>query len=166
MIAPDYHWGCDVGGRGVAVAMVSDDAPDVTKTLSVTAPPGARRLALLHDHVRALVRGWADDYPPLTVWVEAPTGRFHNPALDHATGVVLAAMWGALHNLYLHPVPVGPIPVGVWKDLAVGNGAAKKDDVMAWAVQRGYTGGLQDVADALGIAVAGAAYHTFGTEPA
>jgi len=83
------------------------------------------------------------------------SGRFPNPHLVSAYGVIQAALYGALSDTYKHPVSVVPITSGSWKKAAVGAGAAGKPEVLEWAQANGYEGNHQDSADAWAIARAG-----------
>ncbi len=158
----EWVWGVDVHARKIAVAFVAPDGHEV-RSLIVDQGLliGSRLLATLWAEVRELAAVWADSYPPLTVWVERPTGGYPNPPLDHAVGVTLAALYAALEHLYLHPVPVNLIPIGVWKKLAVGHGNASKQQTLNWAREHGYQGFDCDEADAFAIATAGSQYATF-----
>lgn len=153
----EWTWGIDVGASKIALAAVRPGEPAWVQALHVGAPPGARRLALLTEHVRELVRTFALVRPPLTVWVERPVGPMPVPSLDHAVGVVLAAVYAELDALFPHPTMVELIGTGEWKRGCGLPGNARKPAVMAWARSIGYAGADQDCADALGIATAGAA---------
>lgn len=96
------------------------------------------------------------------VFIERPFGRFAKQALDQACGVLQVAVLHALREKFPHPVSCFELPVGTWKLEALGNGAAKKVDVAAWAERVSPPQGdpsyplAQDECDALAIAAAGA----------
>jgi Holliday junction resolvasome RuvABC endonuclease subunit len=115
--------------------------------------------ARLWKAVEALVpffTGLRNTAPPALVVVEQPfAGGRHVPHESlHMLGVVLATLWGSL-GMSAEVMMLSPT---VWKSRALGKGRgfAKKPEIMQWAREAcGYTGSLEDEADALGIATAG-----------
>lgn len=126
---------------------------------------GAARLLNLY----AAIHDWAALSAPddlLAVFIERPTGRFADPALTQANGVIQVAVLHGLNEQFPHPVSCFEISPGTWKLQAIGSGRAKKDDVAQWAMEnldpattKDFT---QDEADALAIACAG--YKLLSTE--
>lgn len=116
---------------------------------------GAERLLNLY----AQIHDWAALSAPddlLAVFIERPTGRFADPALTQANGVIQVAVLHGLNEQFPHPVSCFEISPGTWKKEALGSGRAKKDDVAVWAADRIVDRDLtQDEADALAIACAG-----------
>lgn len=152
------HWGMDVSTRRLAVAIVDADGWEDVDTLEYgKTEPGAQRLSRIFHTTAAYVGRLAVDHPPVCVWVEQPTGRHPAPTLVHAVGVVMAATYSALSELYPFPVSVLGIGVSEWKAVTVGRGNASKQDIAAWAAGIGYDGTSQDEADAIGIALGGLA---------
>lgn len=150
---PDHWvWGIDLSTTAVDLVVVNAageyqhiaSIPRATQTLP-------ERLAAQLEQTEQFARAMAGHYPPLTVYVELPTGLHPNPPLMMACGVVLTALERALQD---QPFPVGihHIPVSSWKQAAVGNGNANKGTILTWASGLGYTGERQDGADALGVA--------------
>jgi hypothetical protein len=141
-------WGVDCSSKRVAVAV--DGAPPRTWVKSFTYyEETGLRLGAIYAETVGLAREVAREtgLPDLVV-VEQPTGKTPAPVLMYATGVEIAA-------LATLGVSVRLIAVMTWKQRAVGHGHAKKPQIMEWARRRGYTGRLEDEADALGIAVGG-----------
>lgn len=121
---------------------------------------GSQRLLALYAAVHDFAQLNAPDDLE-AVFIERPFGRFAKQALDQACGVLQVAVLHALRERFPHPVSCFELPVGTWKREAVGNGAAKKHDVMEWAEAIIPPGDptyplTQDEADALGVAAAGA----------
>jgi Holliday junction resolvasome RuvABC endonuclease subunit len=152
----DFVWGVDVALSRLAVAFADTASSSIEVTTLVTATDereGAR-LGLLDRQLRIAARQWAGTWRPTVVWVEQPSGRFRNPQLVYATGVVQAALYEALG------CPVWTIPSGRWKKATVGVGNATKPQVRAWVDRRGVDVDGQDEADAVAIACAGRAMLT------
>lgn len=102
-------------------------------------------------NLRTIARRWLASIAEEGAWccvVERPSTVHGGASLFASYGVLIEAARSSL------ACPVIVLGTGEWKRHACGNGAAKKPDVMAMAVGLGYEGGLQDVADALGCAVA------------
>ena len=123
---------------------------------------GAARLARLYFQTAT----WMLEHCPGdldAVFIERPVGRFPKRALDHACGVIQAAVVRTAEELFDHPVSVFEVSPGAWKKTIGLGGAAKKPDVAEWAVdawqekEPGVRSFTQDEADALAIAAAGAA---------
>ena len=111
-----------------------------------------------------------DDYGmPAAIYLEQPfagsdkpnpkTGKVHRPPVVSYYYVALVLC--ALGHLFAEP-EVQMIGATSWKAraLGTGHGFADKDEIMRWAQSIGYTGKLQDEADAIGIATAGAVILT------
>jgi Holliday junction resolvasome RuvABC endonuclease subunit len=123
---------------------------------------GAPRLRDLYLNTVA----WAEQEVPDdldAVFIERPVGKFPKRALDHACGVIQAAMLAALDDRFLHLPSVFELSPGEWKKAIGLGGNAKKPDVYQWAVPRWEKPDVpagpftQDEADALAIACAGSA---------
>lgn len=124
---------------------------------------GSERLMALSDAVGNWTR---DNYPDdlLAIFIERPTGRFPNPSLAQANGVIQVSMLSACEYLFDYPVSCWEMSPGEWKRRAIGKGNAKKLEVAEWAIRtwdahptyphqtHEFT---QDEADALAIAYAG-----------
>lgn len=150
-------WGVDPSTLRVAVGVVKPytAAGDrlVWDTLSLEQRDrGARRLRWAHRELVPWFGVWADEHPPQFVLVEQPFGKHVHPESYFMVGVVLAAVAEAVGDR----VPVGTCSPPEWKKLALGagRGGADKEQVLVWARAAGYTGGLQDEADAVAIATA------------
>lgn len=168
---PGPVWGLDPSTLRLAVGVVNAHGPGELQlgfhTTSYSTAGGMdRKLAaalrsLLHDltDVRNLYGR------PMAVYLEQPFAGGDKP--DKKTGKILrphphsyyfvAVVLCALGHLFTD-VPVEMIDPGTWKAKAMGagKGHAQKPEIMAWAQSIGYTGTLQDEADAIGIATAGA----------
>lgn len=148
-------WGVDPSTLRVAVAAVrpwkEGQAPVTWATLSLQQlDRGARRLRMAHDELASWFAHWVECYPPGFVLVEQPFGRNVHPQSYFMVGVVLAALASVVNC----PVDVCSPPE--WKKLGLGagRGGAEKFEILDWARDAGYTGSLQDEADAVGIATA------------
>ncbi len=151
-------WGVDGSSKRVSIAM--DGLPPMWRTKSFSRPPvGAlepHHLAIIYAETLELARGLAADVGlPELIVIEQPTGAHPSLPLVYAVGCSIAAL-GALG------VRMEFIPVSSWKSRSVGHGFAKKPQILEWARRRGYTGRLEDEADALGIAVGGASLFGVG----
>jgi Holliday junction resolvasome RuvABC endonuclease subunit len=162
-LQPEWVWGVDVAAGRADVALVHRDGGYHLLEVSVDGK-GAARLAALYHHTRELARSAGVTFPPLIVYVERPTGQHRNPPLDHAAGVIQAALYEGLSTIYPHPVSVELVAVSDWKGKVIGNGNAGKGTVAAWALQRGHRGS-QDAADALAIAACAALECGHGPGP-
>jgi hypothetical protein len=132
----------------------------VHDSLSVKLAAWAGRIG---RHVETLRGDWG--YPALVV-VEQPfsTGHKTEPVSYYAIAALLVAL-----GLRVPEAEVVFMPPQTWKLKATGSGyapgtpkgtpsrirqAAEKARLMAWAIEAGYTGSLQDEADVVGIATA------------
>jgi Holliday junction resolvasome RuvABC endonuclease subunit len=135
----------------VAFADLDSAAVEVVSLITRTEERDGARLGLLDRQLRIAARQWAGRFPPACVWVEQPSGRFVQPQLSYAVGVIQAALFETL------ACPVWTIPSGAWKKRTVGVGNATKPQVRAWVDRLGVEVGSQDEADAVAIACAGRA---------
>jgi len=153
--ADGWVWGVDPSTKRVVVVAVKGTQWAWVET---NIPPLMRgqshpdRLPWVRDKTMIAATSMLLEHPPKLIVVEQPSGHFQNPPLLYTVGVVL---------LGLRDVSNAPIltePPSHWKKrtLGKGKGNAKKPEIMAWAKECGYKGVTQDVADALGIAVANA----------
>jgi Holliday junction resolvasome RuvABC endonuclease subunit len=154
-----YVWAVDPGIAVQAVAFADVDTPavEVRTLITRTTEREGARLGLLDRQLRIAARQWAGTFPPEVVWVEQPSGRFRNPQLSYAVGVIQAALFEALG------VPVWSIPSSAWKRRTVGVGNATKPQVRAWVDRLGVDVDSQDEADAVAIACAGRAMMLSGS---
>jgi Holliday junction resolvasome RuvABC endonuclease subunit len=149
-------WGIDPSTKRISVGLVLPDHRMRVHTLSMPTGHFARRLAQGHQELVRWLPQLALHYgEPALVLVEEPMGKTMSqvhPSSQRAVGVLLAALaWSLPRSDINLCVP------GTWKARSVGHGRASKDDVMGWAIAAcGYSGSLQDEADALGIAWAAA----------
>lgn len=146
-----WAYGVDVSTRRIAIGMYS--AGGGYRWASTEVPAGlvgAERLCVIRDLTIDLAEDMAgDDNPPTAVVVEdVNVGAATNAPLSQAVAVVSEALFS------FFGCPVLELPIGTWKADSIGNGAAKKPEVMAHAVSLGYTGDCQDEADAVCIAQA------------
>jgi hypothetical protein len=162
---PDAVWGVDPSTLRVATGLLSPSTAGPRVDWAVCSLPKSpdparwfyNAYATLARHYLDLV---AEHGAPLLVFVEEPFGgggskgqkRTVHPSSNRMLGVVFAALGRAI-GLEGEVGMVGP---SSWKLAALGkgHGHAQKDEIMAWAQAAGYTGSLQDEADAIGIATA------------
>lgn len=163
-LTPEWVWGVDVAAQRLDLAFVHQDGAFQTNAVDVTALRGSARLARLFHSTRSFAESAARHFPPLIVYVERPTGRHPNPALDHAAGVAQAAIYDGLSAVYSFPVDVQLVAVKDWRKIVLGNGNATKDDALAWARPLGYQGD-HNGAEALGVAACAAIECNFGPGP-
>lgn len=151
-----YVWGIDGKSSKVAIGWDGPERGATSKVFKGKLHHG-ERLAAIYLEARFEASVLARVRPPVHVFYEEVVLYSQRPApiLYEACGVIAAAVFEALRCVHRFPVPVVPIPTADWKKRAVGNGAAKKHAVMAWAQRDGYAGADQDEADAWCIAVAG-----------
>lgn len=151
--AVSCFFGLDVSTHRVSLGVVRGDEL-AWRTCSLDrADSGVRRLAGAHRDLWPFLSGAVREYRPVQVGVEQPMGAkmaMVHPQSMYMVGIVLAVLGGVLEP----SVPVVMLPPPRWKRFAVGHGAADKERVRLWARRSGYTGLLQDEADALGVAVA------------
>jgi hypothetical protein len=157
-------WGVDPSTVRVSIAWT--DGGDRRRVLTKSFDTDWRSIGARMDSAYAGADGLAWDvlrlgytYPSL-VLVEQPFGRHVDPVSQHAVGAVLAA----LSRVVTCRVPVELVPVPTWKKQAWGDapdeikaGLWKRSEESKQALMRlarwdGYTGRLQDEADAWGIA--------------
>ena len=162
-----YHYGVDPGTTRVAIAIVGPHGLMSAFTVPIFKAEGGKRLGLIYSGVYEAAFNVALRYPCGLAWVEQPSGKFDNPALSYATGVIQAAMHNALDCV------VETVPSNTWKLGATGFGGHRKTvphhsvagkrqpvsfdeyGVAKWAVsEMGYTGRSLDEVDAIGVAAA------------
>jgi hypothetical protein len=156
-------WGIDASTVRVSIAAVLPIEPDDDysriewDTLSL--PSGARsvawRFAAAHAELLPWIERMAVDRPPMAVLLEEPFGsgkRTVHPSSNRMLGVLLAVLGTVLGER----VQVDLLGPQSWKRLALGEGRghAGKGEVLRWAQCAGYTGVLEDEADAIGVATA------------
>jgi Holliday junction resolvasome RuvABC endonuclease subunit len=144
--------GCDPATTLIALA---DDEGHTASAPIAQLDRGSARLQDAYTATLKLASSFLDGRIPDVCFIEQPAGIVH-PALWQAFGTIRAALWGAMADLDNHPVSVLPIMPSEWKATTLTNGSATKDQILAWAIDHGYRGQIQDEADAYGIAVAGA----------
>lgn len=161
---PGPVWGFDLSTVRVSLGMIGPGAPE-WNTLSL--PKGSNLWTRQAEAVREL-QHWLRIYafaPPVLAGFEAPLAGGHTPLPSfYLVGAFLAA-WGAVFPM----VELVAFSPGEWKLKATGLGygrfpketpkAAKrkleKQRLVDWARECcGYVGGLDDEADALGVATA------------
>ncbi|HEY5708596.1 MAG TPA: hypothetical protein VIS51_04310 [Solirubrobacterales bacterium] len=149
-------WGVDVGLKHIACVAIGDRGT-VPWQIDLKYPSTFRlpdKLALMHIQ---LLTWWPELWAtvsPDMVWVEQPAGRFTNPSLYAAWGIVQASLREGLAPLTNYPTPILPIVPSEWKKIAIGRGDANKEAIMAWAREEGFQHASGDVIDAYGIATA------------
>lgn len=171
---PGPVWGLDPSTVRLSVGIVDAHGPEdlllLWHTVSYSTAGGMdRRLAAaLGELLRELTELRNRYGKPMAVFLEEPFGGSDNPGKGgkiikphphsfYFVAVVLCAL-GHLFS----DVPVTMIAPTTWKAKAMGqgHGHAKKPEIMEWAHAVGYTGALEDEADAIGIATAGAVILT------
>lgn len=151
-----WVWGVDVSTKRVAIAAVPGDDTDAATTV-VEFPAAVRScgkgdtgdLYGVYTLVRLAAVRFSWDYPPTAIIVEKPAGKVVTPVLWLTVGATITALQ------HFPGLLVTTLPVGTWKRWSVGRGDASKADVAAWALETFGHEDDQDVADALGVAVAG-----------
>lgn len=142
-----WHIGIDPGSRSIGLAAINDDGELRHQAYHVGGEV-PDRLVRIRRYVRRWVQALADE----GVWnvvIEQPGTRFGGAVLLGSFGVILEATRSVLPRTVVHELTSAS-----WKRIALGDGAAKKPDVMKRARELGYTGSWQDVADAVCIAEA------------
>lgn len=129
-------------------------------------------LAALHEHGTLTHQALhaTGDLPDRLVWLRQEIRRWLTPIADQGVMCAIVENPGIVsrqrgyeaklagYGVCLEAArsmlacPVLDLRSGEWKSHVLASGAAKKDDVMAGARLLGYTGGSQDVADAVCIA--------------
>lgn len=168
---PGVVWGLDPStlrlSAGVIVPEPSTGAYVHWQTCSYSQAGGMeRRLASALGSLLPFLTDLRNECgTPMAVYLEQPFAGGDKP--DKKTGKVLrphphsyyfvGVVLCALGHLFAD-VPVTMIDPATWKAQAMGKGRghAKKEEILAWAQGVGYTGLLQDEADAIAIATAGA----------
>jgi Holliday junction resolvasome RuvABC endonuclease subunit len=150
-----YVWGVDVATGHLAFGFADADAERrfptrvATLTMATTAREG-ERLAFIAKVLRRQSYMLARRFEPRVIFVEQPSGHFHNLQLCYVTGVVQATLAEAL------PCPVWTVPSSRWKRATIGPGNASKDDVRRWVHENSQAMiESQDECDAYAIAEAG-----------
>lgn len=144
-------WGFDVSTRRISMGVLSPAGSVAVRTLSIEQDVPHRRLG----HALREVIPWlrVPDAPAL-VGVEQPFGASMSrvdPQSFYMVGIVLAAI-GVVAPA---ATEVLMLPPQSWKARSVGHGRAKKYEIMEWAQrEHGYTGSLEDEADAIGVTIA------------
>lgn len=122
---------------------------------------GAERLYALHHQVRDSLLDRPDVLGEIeAVFIERPLGRWPNPALMQAAGVIQAGVLEALNEVHPYRPTVFELGTSEWKKACGLRGNATKSEVMEWAAEQWtprpqYPERSQDEADALAIACAG-----------
>lgn len=148
-----FVWGIDPGGRAAHTAVINTRTGQYQTNSVQWGTKGVnfgRHLMDCHAHVSTFTAALAEAFPPVFVVMEQPTGRFPNPRLMMATGVIAATVGTVL------ALPVNLIAVASWRKAIGVGGGASKEQVVAWARERGWGTDVVDQAEALGVAVAGA----------
>ena len=144
-------WGFDVSTRRISMGVLSPAGSVAVRTLSIEQDVPHRRLG----HALREVIPWlrVPDAPAL-VGVEQPFGASMSrvdPQSFYMVGIVLAAI-GVVAPA---ATEVLMLPPQSWKSRSVGHGRASKLEVLEWAKrEHGYTGSLEDEADAIGVTIA------------
>lgn len=149
MIVPrDYVWSVDVAMTKLAFgfAALGWESVEVECLYTGDEHRDGRRLGLIDRQVRIYADQVRCVFPPVTVFVEQPSGKFIKPPLYYAVGVVQAALFETLD------VEVITITSGEWKKATVGVGNATKAQVGAWVRKHDPDIFDQDQADAYAIA--------------
>lgn len=162
-------WGVDPGTLRVSIAWrdAAGENTGATTRSFPRFPDGGERLIHIHRETRQLAYDLTaaayGETPaagrPGFVWVELPAGK-PNPQLAYAVGVIQAAVYSGIHAAIGRSVTVEDVPSSTWKKTATGRGDAGskrrggKAEIVQWARENGWTGTVEDEADAWGIALA------------
>jgi hypothetical protein len=172
LLLPGPVWGLDPSTLRLAAGVVAPWDPlgegnrTFWRTCSYSTAGGMERK--LASALRELLPFFTDlrnAYgQPIAIYLEEPFGGSDKPGKGgkiikphpHSFYFV-AVVLCALGHIFAD-VPVTMIGPPSWKAKALGegHGFAKKPEILAWAQSIGYTGLIEDEADALGIATAGA----------
>jgi hypothetical protein len=132
-----WRWGVDTGARRVAIAA---HRKGVRHTLLIEDHfgPGAisADLSRLRNELYPAVLELAHRAPPVLVCIEQPSGRYPNPQLLAAWGVILETLHSGLRDHYGNPVMILPVPPGKWKKATLDNGATNTATYLAAAKLR------------------------------
>lgn len=166
-------WGVDPSSKYIAVAVLQPAEPGDLNlkwgTIALSQSPHragrfsdalAQQLEFF-DHIRSIAGG----YDPDVIYIEepfVPRDRREVPTHLLAYGVTLAALGRIVGQPRI--VEIGPAS---WKakSMGQGHGHAEKPEIMRWAQSIGYTGLIQDEADAIAIATAGAVFEAARARP-
>lgn len=148
-------WGLDPSTLRVALGVISPAPEGVSVTWDVLSLPrltGTWRLTSALWELKRWFKTHAEITMPCRVMLEQPFGKHVHPISYQILTVVLLAAAGATG------CDVELVAPPKWKKLALGDGhgGAPKHEILHWARCVGYTGLLEDEADAIGIATAGA----------
>ena len=148
----DYYLGVDYGIRRVAFALI-DESNHIVVLEDLVLQKDARdvELDVMTRFVLDRVHTWTWDI--VSCVIESP---ILGGSLNASTAVQMGITAGALSvTLNQHNVRNIFVPSARWKKEVVGKGNAKKEEVMAWAVERwpDQEFKTQDQADALAMAV-------------
>jgi hypothetical protein len=173
---PGAVWGMDPSTKRLSVAAVLPwDPAGEGNRLAIETFSYSQAGAMQHRlaaALRTLLHGITDlrrrTGDPVAIYLEEPFGGSDKPGPGgkiikphpnsfYFLGVVLNALGHCFAE-----VPVTLLAPTTWKAKAIGqgHGFAKKPEIMAWAHSVGYEGNLEDEADALGVATAGAVILT------
>lgn len=150
-----YVWGIDVSTQYIAIGIVGQDRAQANRVKLEKLEHPAERLHMARRRILSFTKALASHFPPALVYVERPTGhRDRTPLiLVQMAAVAQCAVYDALADHFVQPVPVREVAVASWKKRSVGFGNASKDQVMAWCREQfGYRGSSQDEADSMAIA--------------
>lgn len=132
-----WRWGVDTGARRVAIACHRNG---VRHTASVREFDSKRQLsadlAFLRKCVLEVVAELAPKAPPIIVCVEQPSGRWRNPPLTAAYGVILEGLHAGLREHFGHPPMILSVPPSQWKSECLANGNANTASYLAAAKLR------------------------------
>jgi Holliday junction resolvasome RuvABC endonuclease subunit len=137
--------GAAASGRRLAVRQVDVSGAATADTL--------RRLRLFTYECALELMA---DCPPVCVYIEQPSGRFHNLSLVYATGVIMEAISAAADRIYPYDLSITVIPRTEWCKEILNNALAPKEDVDQWLRRdMGFVTPNLDQAEACAIAIAG-----------
>lgn len=146
-------WGIDVSTSFVDIAFVFEDGQWQTNRCCLdkdTKRDPVEHLAVIDERWRQFAEAMVGHFPPVFVFVERPTGRFPQPQLVMAAGVIACGASAVTR------VPVDWVAVASWKKACGLGGNARKEHVFEWARSLGlWSYAPQDAADALGVAAYG-----------
>jgi len=161
-----FVWGVDLSTKSISMGWVTIDGDrrgvksyDLAKKAT-----GAQRLCDSRPLIIAAAHDLAVTAPPIAVGVEQPFGRFKKPTLQYMAGVVQAAIYEALVELWGRPALIYDINGTDWKGMVKDDGFAtranfgkpdpkKGEDpedypALLWAREHGYEGSNDNEADA------------------
>jgi hypothetical protein len=167
-----FCWGVDGSTKRLAVGFASDTRVEARHVDFTPDLWHGARLEDIWTTTRTWVAAWAEQFPPVYVFVEQPSGKSVSPQLSYAIGTIMAATYSALRFVFDFPVEVRTVPSSTWKREATGRGWSPKPATLRWARnEHGFDGTCacldtvadkckrdnpaHDLADAIGVAVAG-----------